>query len=308
VNALVLLVGLDTRDAQFASTMSILEDQLDALVANGEIEVAADAALSLVDAAKNPELDPEQKRRLEDAVRRFARPDDIRAIVKALRQSKPGEPTHDAARRLLDAMGAIAYPPLLEQLADEPDRMERKALIDLLSQDAGKYINELGEQVSDPRWFFVRNVIGILASTKSSAILPYLERTLRQPDSRVRRETIRALSNVGDRRALEMLIQALSDEDAQNVQLAARYLGMRSLQTAIPALESVARGDGRGNRENGPRIEAIEALGRLGAIEALPTLTALANKRSILGRASVREIKTAAASAIKVIERKGGAS
>jgi HEAT repeat protein len=308
VATLVLLVGLDTRDAQFASTMSSLEDLLDILVAKGQIEVAAEAALSLLDAAKNPKLDADQKRRLEDAVRRFARPDDIRAIVKAMRQSKPGEPEHDAARRLLDSLGAVAYPPLLEQLAEEPDRMERKSLIDLLSRDAVKYIPELGEQVSDPRWFFVRNVIGILASTKSSAILPYLERTLRQPDARVRRETVRALSSVGDRRALEMLVQALTDDDAQNVQLAARYLGLRGTASAIPALEQVAKGEGRGNRENGPKIEAIEALGKLGAVQALPTLQALATKRSLIGSSRVREIKTAAAAAIAVISAKGGVS
>jgi HEAT repeat protein len=161
--------------------------------------------------------------------------------------------------------------------------------------------------VSDPRWYFVRNVVGILGSAKSSAALSYLERTLRHPDSRVRRETIRSLSGITDRVATEMLIAALQDEDAQNVQLAARYLGASGARAAITPLEMVARGEGRGNRENGPRVEAIESLGKLGAVESLPILEALAGRRKIINPGKARELRAAAEAAINRIRTKGGA-
>jgi HEAT repeat protein len=306
IAALVTLAGFESREAQFANTMSTLEDALDALVARGDIEAAAEAALNLVHAAENPGLTPEQVRRLEGAVTRFARPDDIRAITQTLRTYSPGQPEYEAAQRLLRTLGVLAVRPLLEQLADEPDRAERKALVDLLSQDAVKYIPELTLHVGDSRWYFVRNVVAILGSTKSPTILPAMERTLRHAEPRVRRETIRTLSMVQDRMAIEMLVAALSDEDAHNVQLAARYLGLRGVRNAIPALESVANGDGRGNRDNGPRVEAIEALGRIGAPEALPTLQALARKRSITRAARAKELRTAAEAAISAIKSKGG--
>ena len=98
--------------------------------------------------------------------------------------------------------------------------------------------------------------------------------------------------------ALEMLVAALSDDDAHNVQLAARYLGARGMRNAASALEAVANGEGRGNRENGPRVEAIEALGRMGAVESLPTLQAIARRRSLIGAARAKELRTAAESAI----------
>ena len=101
----------------------------------------------------------------------------------------------------------------------------------------------------------------------------------------MRRETIRALSQMSDRLADEMLVAALSDDDAQNVQLAARYLGSEGCRSAVPTLEQVARGEGHGNRDNGPRVEAIEALGRIGAVEAMPTLRMLAGRRASLGGA-----------------------
>ena len=307
IATLVALAGLDSREAQFANTMSALEDTLDMLVTRGDIETAAEAAITLIDAADSPGLTEGQRRRLQNAVSRFARPEDIRAITQALRIYSPGQPEYEAAQRLLEALGSLAIRPLLEQLANETDRVERKALVELLSKDAEKNIDELGTHVGDSRWFFVRNVVAILGSTKSQAILGPLERPLRHSDTRVRRETIRAVSSIHDRRAVEMLITALDDDDAHNVQLAARYLGLSKTQVAIPALEAVARGEGRGNRENGPRVEAIEALGRMGAQEALPTLTALSRKRAIIGASRVKELRIAAESAIAAIAARGGA-
>ena len=66
----------------------------------------------------------------------------------------------------------------------------------------------------------------------------------------------RAAAGIRDARSDEMLVAALADDDAANVQLAARYLGMLRIAKAVPVLEQVARAEGRGNRENGPRIAA----------------------------------------------------
>lgn len=307
IGALVSMVGYDARPAQFASTMSMLEDSLDLLIARGEIEAAADTAAALVEAAKNPLLSPEQRQRLEQAIDRFARPNDIRELARALRVYPPGTPEHEAAKRLVDTLGSQAIKPLLEHLADEPDMSARKSLVDLLSGMAPHHISQMGAYVTDQRWYFVRNVVAILGATRSSASLMYLERTLRYPDPRVRRETIRGLSGINDRLASEMLIAALGDDEAQNVQLAARYLGQGGTRGAISALELVARGEGRGNRENGPRVEAIEALGLLGATEALPTLETLAGKRALLGAGKVRELRAASESAIAAIKAGGRA-
>lgn len=298
IMALVSLVGLDSRDAQFASTMAMLEDSLDLLIDRGELDIAADSADALAAAAANPELTEAQQERVKRAIGRFSKPGDIRTVAHALRLYKPGSVEHDSARRLIEALGSQALEPLIEQLADEPDMAVRKSLVDLLSEMAPSRISEVGYYVSDHRWYVVRNVVSVLGTTRSSAALPYLERTVRHHESRVRRETIRALSNIVDRRAHEMLINSLADDDAQNVQLAARYLGATGVRGAARALELVARGEGRGNRDPGPRVEAIEALGRLGATESLPTLEALAGKRAIIGAAKARELRAAAESAI----------
>lgn len=310
--ALVTLVNIEVRETPFGQMMSLLEDSLDLLIDRGEIEVAADVVVALIATAQNPTLSDSQRERLQRAVTRLARPHEVRAVVNALRLYPPESSEHKAAERLLDTMGSLVIEPLLDILADEPDMSARKSLVDLMAGIAADYIPEFGAHLSDSRWFVARNVVTILGSTKRSAALPYLERTLRHADSRVRRETIRALSTIHDRLSAEMLRAALADDDAQNVQLAARYLGATGEHSAIPALELVAKGEGRGNREVSARVEAIEALGRLGARESMPVLEALAGKRSIIGAARAREIRAAAESAIHRIdardraERRGG--
>ncbi len=258
--AFVTLVLVDHREQQFAAMMAMLEDSLDLLVERGDLAIAADAADALRAAAENPALSEEQRRRVEASLGRLTKPEDIRTMAHALRIYHTGSDENQAARRLLTSLGPLAIDPLLEQLADEQEMAVRKSLVELLSEMAPSYLSEVGAHVSDARWYVVRNVVSILASAHSSATLPYLERTLRHYEVRVRRETIRALSGINDRVAHAMLVNALTDEDAQNVQLAARYLGTakvalggslrssRSLAATVGATATSARAWRRSKR------------------------------------------------------------
>ncbi len=306
VAALVTLVTVDAKGVNFGSMMALLEDNLELTVERGDYEVAADAADALMRVLEEPDLPDVRNKRISAALSRLAGAQEIGEITTAMRLYPPDSSEYVACRRLIDALGGAAVEPLLETLADQPDMAARKALVDLVAGMADQHIDQLGEHVKDSRWYFVRNVVAILGKTKMPEAVPYLGRTLRHGDARVRRETIRALSGIPDRLADEMLIAALDDADAQNVQLAARYLGASRERGAEAALKAVAAGEGRGNRELGPRIEAIEALGRLGAVSAAPMLESLASKRSIIGGGRTRELRTAAEHALAKIRAKGG--
>lgn len=301
VGALVTLVAVDVHGPEFSAMMSLLEDTLELTIERGDFSVAADAAESLSRVLADRELTANRRERIVRALATLASKRELAVVTKAMRVYDADAPEHKACGRLLNALGSAAIGPLLEILADEPDMTARKALVDTISTMADGYVEELGGHLGDPRWYFVRNVVAILGKTKRPELAGYLNRTLRHPDSRVRRETIRALSGVQDRMAVEMLIAALDDPDAQNVQLAARYLGVTRAAGALPALRQVALGEGRGNRETGPRVEAIEALGRLGSREALPVLEELAGKRALVRAAQVRELRAAAEHAIAVL-------
>jgi hypothetical protein len=301
VGALVTIVSSDARHSNFASVMVLIEDSIGLLIDRGEFVAAADAAEALVGALDDPSVSEERRLRLENAMAALSRTAELTEVSKALRMFKSGTPEHTGCTRLLAALGSRAIGPLLEVLADEPDMTSRKTLVDLVSQTVGFRVDDLGERVSDGRWYFVRNVVAILGKTRNPEALPYLRRTMRHTDARVRRETIRALTGVQDRMASEMLIACLEDPDTQNVQLAARFLGSGQVRGAVPALEQVARGEGRGNREVGPRVEAIEALARLGSTQSVPLLEQLASKRTLIGASRTRELSAAAGRALRMI-------
>lgn len=303
--SLVTIATLETRENELTAIMALLDESVGLLIDEQEFEVAADAAEALTAAAQDEGLGEEHRRRMGELLNLLARPEAMRRITAAMRVYRHDSPEHAACRRLLAVLGAQTIAPLLEVLADEPDMTARKAMVDLVSTLARDCISELGHRVTDRRWYFVRNVVAILGGTHDTQALPFLERTLRHGDSRVRRETIRAAAGIRDAHAGEMLMAALGDEDAANVQLAARYLGLLGITGAVPILEQLARGEGRGNRENAPRIEAIEALGRIGAPGSERVLDEIARQRGLLaGR--TKEIRAAATAALGALRAKAG--
>ncbi len=304
--SMVTLVTIERRPGMFASLMSVVEDGLGLLLEWGEYAEAADAALALRSLEHDQTLDRAQRDRVIDSLAGMAKPKYMRDVAAGVRLHDPGTVEHDSCKKLIVTLGELSISPLLEVLADEPDMAARKALIDMISAMAAQHIHELGERNSDPRWYFVRNVVSILGSTRDPVALPHLNRTLRHHDARVRRETIRAAASIRDRLATEMLAAALADEDAQNVCLAARFLGNLRAVDSVSALAAVARGEGRGNREHASRIEAIESLGLLGTPEAEATVLDIARQRTILRGSRAREVQSAAEAALEGIARGRG--
>jgi hypothetical protein len=303
VSAIVTLATLEARPEPAASLAALLEDRIELLLDQQEFEVAADAAEALTAAEQNGTVPEAHRRRMRELLKLLARPDSMRKITSAMRVYRHDTPEHAACRRLLSVLGAFTISALLEVLAEEPDMTARKALVDLISGMASRSIGELGSRVDDRRWYFVRNVVAILGTTRDPEVLQYMGRTLRHPDERVRRETIRAVAGIRHTMSNEMLIAALGDSEAHNVQLAARYLGSVGGPSVIAALERVARGEGSGNRETAPRIEAVEALGRVGGASSLRVLEELSRHRGFAARA--REMRTAASSALGVLRSRG---
>lgn len=301
--SMVTLVTIERRVDTFASLMSVVEDGIGLLLEWGEYADASAAAAALRSLDGDSTLDATQHARINEALASMARPKYMRDVAAGVRLHEPGTVEHDSCRALINTLGGLAISPLMEVLADEPDMAARKALIDMISAMAPDYIAVLGDHTSDRRWYFVRNIVSILGSTRSAAALPHLHRTLRHSDARVRRETIRALASIRDRLATEMLAAALYDDDSQNVALAARYLGNLRAPTTVSALADVARGDGRGNREPGPRIEALEALGRIATPEAEAAVLEVARQRTLLRGGRSREIQAAAEAALESMTR-----
>jgi len=301
ISALVAIATMEPRDQEFSAIMSMLEDSVGVLVDAHEADVAADVAESLSAVATDPDVNPEHRERMRRVVDSIASPESLARVTTALRRYRSDSAEYLACRRLLSVLGDSMIDPLLEVLADEQDMSARKALIELISSSAHDFIPELGARLTDHRWYLVRNVVSILASTHSTEALPFLQRTLRHSDVRVRRETIRGLAAIRVPMADSILAAALNDADGPNVQATARYLGLVGARSSVPALEQVALGESPGNHETPARVEAIRALVKLGSATSVPVLTELARKRGLFGGGPAREVRDAALAALPAL-------
>jgi len=312
VESLLAVAMIESRDEPFTEIMTMLEDSVGYLIEAQEADVAADVAEAMSAAAKDESLSEAHRESMTKVLQSVARPSSLAAVTSVLRRYKNDTPEYIACRRLLTVLGSAAFDPLLEVLADEDDMAARKALIEMISASAADFLPELAARLADKRWYFVRNIVGILASTRSADVLPHLQRTLRHNDARVRRETIRGLALIRTATADAMLAAALEDEDAQNVEMAAKTLGSLRCPTAVAALEQVAQGLGHGNREQVARMAAIEAIGRISAPSSIEILQELARKRGfffgLFGGGRDKAIQAAAAMALRTSQAAAAAA
>jgi len=304
IESLMAVAMMEPRDEQFNAIMTMLEDSVGYLIEAGEADVAADVAEALSAASNDETLSESHRAAMAKLLQSIARPSSLAAVTSVLRRYKSDTPEYIACRRLLTVLGTAIIDPLLEVLAEENDMAARKALIEMISAVAGNYVHELGARLTDKRWYLVRNVVSIMAATHSPDALPYLQRTLRHSDARVRRETIRGFAAIHTAMSESMLVAALDDEDAQNVELAAKYLDSLGTHAAVPALELIARGQSRGNHEQQVRVAAIGALSRIGEPTSLLLFQELAKKRGFLwfGGGRDKEVRAAATEALKVAQ------
>ena len=103
-------------------------------------------------------------------------------------------------------------------------------------------------------------------------LVPEMVDTFREAerdDPRVRRYLALALGHLGDRQAVPVLLEALSDDDPETRIYAIWALGFLGDERAVEPLLELAQADDAGIRKM-----AVYSLGTLGALEARPTLQA----------------------------------
>lgn len=198
-----------------------------------------------------------------------------------------GQATAEEAARIEGFLGAARswiYPALLELLAETGDRAVRKSLLSVLGAEGGVPGQHLGPFLQDPRWYVVRNAVQLTAGSRDPELPGQLERLLRHPDARVRREVMRTLETLGGGPALPVLAKALADEDSSVRTMAVRSLGRQGGQEHEALVLAHVEG---GNFDTRPaeEIEAfLIALADLAKDRAAPVLEKLWRRKRLLAR------------------------
>lgn len=303
VNTLLDMLSLEEKLVNFSSTIALLEDITPSLLEHQEFSLAARIAKAFKEQliAKS-EYTPKYKERIERGMKELGSIEKIRKLIYALNNIKKESEeikSINSYLTLIDRKSIISS--LLEILATEKDMTVRKLVSGILINFSRYDISLIGRRVSDPRWFFVRNIVEILGLIRSEEALPYLDVALKHADTRVRKETIRALGIIGGQKALELLLSTLKDSDVAIRQMGAKWIGSTRNPQAIAPLSQIIQKRDPFYRHLIFKKYAIESLGLIGSNEALPILKKVLFKKSLLNKARLGELQEAVAEALRQI-------
>ena len=216
-----------------------------------------------------------------EAADTLSRTGDTRAVeplLKALHDER--ESVRHAAARALSTLGAAAFPALVACLQQDDWRVREAAAIALGESGDERAIPLLIEALQDDAGEVVVQAAFGLGNFKDERVIAPLIQVLGQWDPSTE-TAARALSRQGEP-ALQPLLDALRNDDDKISASAAEALGYLGDKRAVDALIEALE-----NPEIRPFV--VEALGRIGDPRAVPPLEALREDPSWLVRRYVAE-------------------
>jgi hypothetical protein len=205
--------------------------------------------------------------------RRVARPDQIAAVLA-------DDPIDYALLdELIAAVKVEAADPLLDALANADAASTRRALIGRLTALGSGIEPAILKRLDDPRWYVVRNLIGLIAELPRLPVQFDAWAFLKHADGRVRREAMRLLLRDPTTRD-RAVVAGLRDADDHMVRLALTVAGEGCPEGAVPLI--VNRAVSGSNTDQ--RVTAIRVLGATADVSARSALLQLtAPRRGMFG-------------------------
>lgn len=218
-------------------------------------------------------------------------------LIQALRSPNWIVRSH-AAKGLARIGREAAVAPLLPLLQDKVKAVRVEVGLALAALGPAA-LSELLQALKHPEWLVRLHAVESLGKMKAAGAVDALLDTLRNDvDAAVREDTVRALGEIGDRRATEGLLNILQEPGLRP--LAIDALGAIGDPRAVPSLIPIAAGTaqpetsreiaGCGDRWTEEMLAmpaAVKALGLIGEESALPTLVAALHETVTRAEAAV---------------------
>ena len=285
----------------FSGVIRQLEELLGYLQKKKDYELAA-----VIIRAFHSTVDPVFKPRMTEALKKSASKSAIADMVADMRKRKSESSEYSTAYAYLKTLDRAGTSLLLDLLADEGDRDARLFLITILKDLGKNQLALVGEQLTDGRWYVVRNAVRILGDTGAEQAIAFLHKAADHQDARIREEVIQALNNIGGRKAAGILARYLKDKDQGLQVLALRSMGeLQGLgDTEAHYVMDFAELRPLRQREQELTLEAITVLGRIGGRESAEFLARYRKTRWWKPRKLQEELRDAALVAIEAIKRR----
>lgn len=211
------------------------------------------------------------------------------------------EKSHVAKESLfpvLRQLGAKVVVPLVERLTVAESKVVRKNLSAALVAVGDEAVTLLTERLADERWYVVRNVAAILGEIGDAGSIGKLAQCLDHEDERVRKEALRSLSRIGGSEVETEMLRVLAGGDFGLKRQAVISLGLMRSRAAIGPLCTIVDQGDFFMRSFALKIDAVQALERIGDPRAVPCLFQVLQRRSWLAGRRRLELKVATVAAI----------
>jgi hypothetical protein len=285
----------------FSGVVHQLEETLSYLLKMKDYDLA-----SIIIRAFHMPVAAEFKPRLDEAIRKTASPKVLAVMLMELRSASKDSAEYRAAYAYLKMMDREATEVMLDLLSDEKDRVVRLFLVELLKDLGKNHLGLIAEQLTDGRWYVVRNAVRILSESSGEQAVAFLHKAAEHDNLQVRQEVARGLVMIGGKKASTLLSRYLKDKNADMQFMAIRGLGEISGAGATEAQDLLDFLQDRRltRKENELTVEAIKVLGKLGDQGAVEFLKRYARFHWWKSRKLQAGPRDAAHAAIEEIQRR----
>ena len=210
-----------------------------------------------------------------------------------------GKPKFDDAARVIQTVGAPFTEALLERLAQSESMSLRRFMMDRLVEIGAPAVPAIVGRFSDPRWYFLRNLIMLVRRMEVSETVERLRALARHRDRRVSLEAFRALLEFGDAGAERKLVQDLESPDRQTQLSALEVAGMTGADRILGTLHAMLARPGLSAKDLQVKIMVVQALGEIGNAATLPLLERLLGSMSLLRPSQLAKLKLETVSTLR---------
>ncbi|HBZ00425.1 MAG TPA: hypothetical protein DEO84_03790 [candidate division Zixibacteria bacterium] len=300
-NILFEILGLEVDNAGYHEGLELFAKVRDDFIRAGDFRSAGmilSRIIELEQAFKN--LKDLKLDKIRGFIEDFATPVRIKVIVDSLNTGKDIE--YDQVIEYLIMLPWQAINPLLGALGELKHFTGRRAVCKALVVLAADKVELLSRGLDDPRWYVVRNVVGIIGKINSPRAMGYFRKTIQHPDLRVRKETVVAAARASTNEAYDLLIMSLDDDDERLQMLALKELVDHKVVKAFGAIEKIVANSDFKERSTDQIKELLEALAQLGNDRSFNILKKMATKFTLFAPEKQKRLKNYAIRALGYVQ------
>jgi hypothetical protein len=205
------------------STVQFFKETIKFALREGNIGVVVRAMKRAKEMLGDPASTEEMKKHI-GKVLLYLGTDDVIGILREIMDSDV-EPDDEIFGEFIALLDRRAILPFVKLLGEMKTLQGRKKVMESLVFLGRQDIKTLASSLSDNNWLIVKDVISILKKIRDKGAIEYLLKAMRTEDTRVRKEIIRAIAEIGGPEILKPLKEYLSDPDIGVRIEAARALG-----------------------------------------------------------------------------------